>query len=99
MNKKIFAGSIGSIVVMLSYILFNIIGINNKSFKDAIAITVVGQNIPYFGRVVYSLILGLIAALIVFYAIKNRRLRDNTLIDWILVLGSLLAIILSFIFP
>ena len=98
MNKKIFAGSIGSIVVMLSYSLYNIIGINNKSFKDAIAISVVGQNIPYFGRLVYSLILGLIAALIVFYAIK-RRLSDNTLIDWILVLGSLLAIILSFIFP
>lgn len=99
MNKKIFAGSIGSGVVMLSYTLFNIIGINSKSFKEAIAISVVGQNIPYFGRLIYSFILGIIASLIFFYAIKNRRLKDNTLIDWVLVLGSLLAVILSFVFP
>ncbi len=99
MNKKIFAGSIGSVVVMLAYTLFNIIGINSKSFKDAIAIQVVGQNIPYFGRLLWSFILGFIAALIVFYAIKNRRLKDNTVIDWVLVLGSLLAVILSFVFP
>ena len=99
MNRKIFAGSIGSVIAMLSYSLFNIIGISSKSFKDAIAISVAGQKIPYFGRLLWSFILGFIVALIVFYAIKNRRLKDNTLIDWILVLGGLLAVILSFVFP
>jgi len=88
----------GAVASIYAYTAANIYGIYTPAFKKAIAISVAGQQIPYFGRLLYAAIAGFVVWLVFTILARGREEKLDGALNIFLIL-VIIAIALSFLFP
>lgn len=94
--EKIQASIYGSLAGIYTYTLMNIYGISNAAFKKSIALSVAGQKIPFFGRVLWSFVAFAVVFGAVYMLSKNKKINLDLSAN-VLIALTLIAIVLSFV--
>lgn len=95
--QKIQASIYGSLAGIYTYTLMNIYGMSNAAFKKSIALSVAGQKIPFFGRVLWSFVAFAVIFGLVYVITKDKKVNLDTSVN-VLVGLTAVAVVLSFIY-
>ena len=93
MTRLSFAAIVGALVAIYGYLALLIGGHYSAALKSALSLKIAGQAIPYFGRLLWSGVAGLVVAFLLWLVLKKPR--KLLLLDIVLIALMAFALLLS----